>query len=236
MARRKPASEYVLEIERLHNVAKEMPEGPGRTTIEAELHRKLGKWEKDKLSKVVYVANNEQKPWPLYEKVDLVTMPMKTKKETGHQQVGDYVCCVFIEDGRPGKPDGYHKYLPLVVERKTKEDCYSTIVPSDAWLRFKREINRFHLDKRFNRMVVIVECSLQDFLKYKPTVTRTKGGQIKFNRSHPIPPDVKRAKIAKCFVMGAPVLFADTTYQAMRMYKNLIRQTIIEQYDVLLRL
>ncbi len=44
------------------------------------------------------------------------------------------------------------------------------------------------------------------------------------------------AKVAKCYVLNAPVLFAGTTDKAMNMYKNLIRQTIIEQYADLLGL
>jgi len=244
MAHKKLGSKYVQEIERLHYTVKQMEDGPERTTIETQLHKKVAFWEENKLNKVVYVANNEQKPWPLYESVGLPVRPMETKSKSGHRQVGDYVCCVFIEDGRDGKPDSYHKYLPLVVERKTKEDLYSSIVPADNWARFKREINRFHEDNRFNNMAIITETDLTKFLSYKPEfiikyVTLKNGKKIAkkvFNTNKPIPPEVTMAKVAKCYVLNAPVLFAGTTGKAMSMYKNLIRQTIIEQYADLLGL
>ncbi len=57
-----------------------------------------------------------------------------------------------------------------------------------------------------------------------------------YNRSLPVPANVKRAKIAKCYVLGAPVVFAGTTHQSMNIYNDLIRQTIIEQYAGLLGL
>lgn len=235
MGHTKTAGTYVQEIEQLHNTIVIMEEGPERTKKEKQLHRKLGAWE-TKVSKVVYVANNEQTPWPLFEAVGLPVRPMETKAKTGYLQVGDYVCCVFIEDGRAGKPESYYKYLPLVIERKTCEDLHNTIVPFDAWARFKREINRFHHDDRFNRMAIITETDLIKFLVYKPKIKINKVGKKVYNRDIPVPPDVKYAKIAKCFVLGAPVMFAGTTNKAMSMYKHLIRQTIIEQYDVLLGL
>lgn len=235
MAPKKSASTYVKEIDTLHHSIVSMEDGPERTKKEKQLHRKLGVWE-TQLSKVVYVANNEQIPWDLFNAVGLPVRPMETKAKTGYRQVGDYVCCVFIEDGRPGKPERYYKYLPLVVERKSLPDLHSSIVPADAWARFKREISRFHHDDRFNRMAIITETDLSKFLSYKPSIVGTKDGKKVFNRSHPVPQDVKYAKIAKCFVLGAPVLFAGTTHQAMNMYKHLIRQTIIGQYDVLLGL
>ena len=244
MANKKPGSTYVQDIELLHNTIKSMEEGPDRAKKEKQLHKKVAFWEKNKLNKVVYVANNEQTPWPLFEAVGLPVLPMKTKAKSGYRQVGDYVCCVFIEDGRPGKPDSYHKYLPLVVERKTEGDLYSSIVPADNWARFKREINRFHEDNRFNNMAIITETDLTKFLSYKPEfiikyVVLKNGKKIAkkvFNTNKPISPEVTMAKVAKCYVLNAPVLFAGTTDKAMKMYKNLIRQTIIEQYADLLEL
>ncbi len=231
MANKKPGSTYVQEIELLHNTIKSMEEGPDRTKKENQLHKKVAFWEENKLNKVVYVANNEQTPWPLFEAVGLPVLPMKTKKESGHRQVGDYVCCVFIEDGRPGKPDSYHKYLPLVIERKTCSDLYGTLIQKDSWDRFKREIDRFHTDDRFNQMGIITETSYQKFMVYKPVFNGNNR-----NKRIGVNPEVKRAKVAKCFVLGAPIIFAGTTHQAIKMYKNMIRQTIIEQYADLLGL
>ena len=236
MAHKKPPSAYVVEIETLHSTIKGMPDGKAKDKIKEELHRKLGKWEQDKISKIVYVANNEKTPWPLFKNVGLFTQPMKTKKETGYDQVGDYICYVFVDDGRENKQLGYNKCLPIVVERKTVADFYSSIVPKDNWVRFKREIQRFKDDDRFNQMIIIVEGSLQEFLRYKPEIIHTKTGKKTFNRGHPVSPNVKRAKIAKCFVLGVPVLFAGTTHQAMNVYSDLIRQTIIENYVDLLEL
>ncbi|MCK5609301.1 ERCC4 domain-containing protein [Candidatus Pacearchaeota archaeon] len=243
MGHTKTAGTYVQEIEQLHNTIKIMEVSPERTKKEKQLHRKLGAWEA-KVSKVVYVANNEQTPWPLFEAAGLPVRPMETKAKTGYLQVGDYVCCVFIEDGRAGKPESYYKYLPLVIERKTVNDLYSSIVPADAWGRLKKEINRFHHDDRFNRMVIIAETDIIKLSAYKPKfIIKTvigNDGKKKFkkvfNTNKPISPEVADAKIAKCFVLGAPVMFAGTTSKAMSMYKHLIRQTIIEQYDVLLGL
>ena len=243
MANKKLVGTYVQEIELLHNTIKSMEEGPDRTKKETQLHRKVATWE-NKLNKVIYVANNEQTPWPLFEAVGLPVLPMKTKVESGHLQVGDYICCVFIEDGRPGKPHSHHKYLPLVVERKTVGDLYSSIVPADNWARFKREINRFHEDNRFNNMAIITETDLTKFLSYKPEfiikyVVLKNGKKIAkkvFNTNKPISPEVTMAKVAKCYVLNAPVLFAGNTNKAMHMYRNLIRQTIIEQYADLLGL
>lgn len=236
MAHKKPPGEYVVEIEALHNTIKEMPAGKAREKIEEELHRKIGKWEQDKLSKIVYVANNEQTPWPLFEKVGLPTQPMKTKKETGYDQVGDYVCYVFIEDERKYRPSGYSKCLPFVVERKTVADFHSTIIPKEAWSRFKREIERFKKDDRFNQMVIIVEGDMGEFLRYKPEIVTNKEGKKEYNKKYPISTNVKEAKLAKCFTIGAPVFFVGTRYRAMKMYQHLVRQTIIENYVDLLEL
>ncbi len=219
------------EIELLHNTIKSMEEGPDRIKKEKQLHKKVAFWEEKKLNKVVYVANNEQTPWPLFEAVGLPVRPMETKAESGHRQVGDYICCVFIDDGRPGKPASYHKYLPLVIERKTCSDLYGTLIPKDNWDRFKREIDRFHVDDRFNKMATITETSYQKFMAYKPVFNGNNR-----NKGIGVSQEVKRAKIAKCFVLGAPIIFAGTTHQAVHMYKNLIRQTIIEQYADLLGL
>ncbi len=231
MTNKKPGSTYVQEIELLHNTIQSMEEGPERTKKETQLHKKVAFWEKNKLDKVVYVANDEQTPWPLFEAVGLPIRPMKTMKESGYRQVGDYVCWVFIEDDRPDKPDSYHKYLPLVIERKTCSDLYGTLIPKDNWDRFKREIDRFRVDDRFDQMAIITETSYQKFMAYKPVFNGNNR-----NKGIGVSQEVKRAKIAKCFVLGAPIIFAGTTHQAMKMYKNLIRQTIIEQYADLLGL
>ena len=58
----------------------------------------------------------------------------------------------------------------LVVERKTLDDLYGTLMNKEQRSRLYREIARYEGDKRFNRFMLIAECTYEDFLQYVPEI------------------------------------------------------------------
>ena len=228
---KKTIEEYEEEIKQLHNAVIEYPE---MDKIKTTLKHRLGKW--TELSDIIItVAENEQTPWTEKE-LGLKTRPMHLKSESGRQQVGDYA--IFLE--RDGL-SVLECFSSLLVERKgctyTEDarggltlvgcDLYSTLMKKSNRERFVREIERFHADPRFDRMVVIVECTYEEFLRFTP-----KFNGKKFNWNHRGASVASRvASINSLEERGVSVRFMGTRKRAIEVYVNMVRLNVMANYE-----
>lgn len=159
MGTKKALDDYETDIFILHKkICKITDYHPDYDKLNAQLSRQLTAWV-NLLNFSVQVASNEQLPWKT-EEIGYTCGPMITKKESMVAQTGDYVA--FMED--------YNQYVGLCIERKTLQDQYSTLMDTEQRSRLYREIARYEADTRFNKFMLIAECSYEDFLTYVPTI------------------------------------------------------------------
>ena len=162
MANTKSVDYHAANILQLHvDLHKLPPQHLDYEKIEDQLSRQLTAWVK-KLDFNVRVAQNEQQPWT-DEELGLVTIPMEKKAASGYNQTGDYIFEI-LNDDQSITTGG------LVVERKTLEDLYGTLMNRDQRSRLYREIARYETDPRFNRFHLIAECTYEEFLEYVPEI------------------------------------------------------------------
>ena len=162
MSNTKSADYHAANILQLHVELQRLPpQHPDYEKIEDQLSRQKTAWVK-KLDFNVRVAQNEQQPWT-DEELGLVTIPMEKKAASGYNQTGDYIFEI-LNDDQSITPGG------LVVERKTKEDLYGTLMNREQRSRLYREIARYESDPRFNRFHLIAECTYEEFLEYVPEI------------------------------------------------------------------
>lgn len=154
MARTKTIHEYEAEIKKLHGL-------DDTPKVHKKLKNQLRKWA-SMVNVVVRVASNEQNPWTTNE-IGLQVLPMELKSISGFNQVGDYIFEIFRE--REDTITGN-----LVVERKTKSDLYGTLMNSRQRERFYNELSRYEKDPRFTKMIIMAECTLDDFIDYIPKI------------------------------------------------------------------
>ncbi len=153
---KKSITTYEVEIRELHA---ELIDYPDSKTLHNRLSARLGKWQA-MLEITVLAANNEQKPWTT-EEIGLQTKPMHLKSISGFDQVGDYQ---FFIGGAINQWGG------LLIERKTVEDSYGTLMNREQRSRFYREVLRYEQDDRFNQFHLIAECTYGEFLNYVPSI------------------------------------------------------------------
>lgn len=214
----KTASDYAEEIKALYPV----------TTEEdlQKLNRRVSSFVK-LLDITIFQAQNEQTPWTPDE-LGYSIRPMLLKDKSGLQQVGDYQA-YYSMPGRAG-------WVGILAERKGGkkgcEDLYSTLMNSENCARFYREIDRFQEDPRFTQMVVIAECSFEQFLLYQPPFV----GKVRNTQHIGASVEARRGKIASLYARGVPVIFAGTRKNAIEVYKALIRQWLIKNYVSMLGL
>lgn len=82
----------------------------------------------------------------------------------GTLNIGDYQFTAFIETG-----ENYMisiAPLGLVIERKTCEDLYGTLMSSGNRKRFYKEIKRYQEDPKLNQFLIFAECSKAEFLTW----------------------------------------------------------------------
>jgi hypothetical protein len=142
-----------------------------------------------------------------------ITERMPTKKITGINQTGDYVGVVTSSTG--------YRYIDTVVERKEISDLYGTLIPEDGRKRFYREIERFKMDERFNKMVIIVEGTLSDFVMYQPEFNAGEfdyGRRFDVNKNSTIN-EKKMTVLADLLVAGVLVMFCDNPTLAAQMWR-----------------
>lgn len=123
-----------------------------------QLSRQLSAWA-GKLSITIQVAHNEKLPYKSSE-LGGSYIPMSLKKDSMVRQVGDYVA--YLDD--------YDMYAGICIERKTLEDLYGTLMNREQRSRLYREIARAESDPRFNRFILLAECTYEEFLQYVPEI------------------------------------------------------------------
>lgn len=201
---------------------------PDSTSLKSKLASRLTAWSK-RLSFSVFVASNEQEPWTT-EELGLACMPMATKKQCGFDQVGDYHA--YIHD------KGI--FAGLVIERKgvtrtkglmTTCDMYSTFANRPGRERFYNEIDRFKQDNRFNQMLIVAECTYQEFLSFKPVFN----GKSYNRHNHGMSVEARRGTIAGLYMRGIPVIWAGMRLQATRLYTPLVRQWCRHNFDIVVK-
>jgi len=201
------------------DITSQIADYPESDTLKKRLAYRLDKWQK-LLDIKVYVANNEKHPWTSSE-LGMGCAEMPLKSATGYNQVGDYIFAVGADNQSTGRTGG-----ALVVERKETSDLYGTLMRAENRDRFYRELDRFQVDPRFNQMIIMVEGSLKDFYEYSP-----KFNGKTYNRNHSgANVESRRATIAGLYARGVPVLFCGSRHQAVKIYTQLIRQSIIKNY------
>lgn len=215
---RKTASDYAIKIREIW---------PATTEAEKETQDKLISEFVKHLDITIFQAQNEQLPWTS-EDLGYDIRPMLLKQKTGIQQVGDYQAYY--------SGAGVEGYIGLLGERKGGkkgcEDLYSTLINPDNCARFYREIDRFKEDKRFSQMIIIAECSFEQFLLYTPLFT----GKTRNTNHIGASVESRRGKIASLYARGVPVLFCGTRLNAIKTYKALIRQWLIKNIHIVLKL
>ena len=153
----KTAQNYAQEIRDIHA---KLQKDPGLDKLEKQLSRRLKEWS-TRVPIIVRVAKNETKPWT-EDELGLPMFSMGKKVDTRFDQVGDYHFEVSLGDRVVTGG--------LVVERKEVSDLYGTLLNQNRRERFNREIERFRQDPRFDQMTIMVEGTMDEFLKYVPEV------------------------------------------------------------------
>ncbi|MGP8322455.1 MAG: ERCC4 domain-containing protein [Methanosarcinaceae archaeon] len=156
---KKTISDYERDIKIEYAALHKLPDfHPEYDKTKARLSRQLTAWV-NLLNISIQVASNEQLPYSSAE-LGLPCSQMQTKKESSSNQVGDYIA--YLED--------YNQFAGIVIERKTLNDFYSSLMHSDHRARLMREIGRYKTDDRFNRFILIAECTYEEFLGYVPAI------------------------------------------------------------------
>lgn len=209
----KNKADYEKEIIELHHNIKEYDGTDAICKLQNRLRGQLNGWY-NKLDICVFAANNEQLPWS-EEELQMKTRPMLTKQQTTFNQVGDYV---FVVNG----PKPLDKcFGGLVVERKTCQDLYGTLMNRDNRERLYREVQRYEDNPRFNQFRIFAECDMMEFLNYRPPTSKDKNPLI----------TEKMGAIASLSARGAPIFFTGSRQAATMMYKSMVKQWILKHYD-----
>lgn len=223
---KKTSAQYAEDIKSWYTEAQA---NPTNEEAQKKLNYFVGAWEKT-LKKQIIRANNEGNPWE-ESNLGMPIRRMPTKAQSGDYQTADYM---FYYEGA-----GCAGYGGLLVERKGgdkkrggPQDLYGTLMVTGNCERFYREIKRFQDDKRFTQMVVIAECSFEQFLLYVPPFLGNERNTEHVGASV----EARRGKIASLYARGVPVIFCGTRYNAIEVYKALIRQWIIKNYKSILGL
>jgi len=224
----KTVEDYETTIRELHSKKHALPDyHPEYQKLDEQIGRQVNKWA-DLADICVFAANNEQTPITEKE-LGLPIRPMLKKKETSFNQTGDYH---FTVNG---------KLASLVMERKgtTRQngfmkscDLYSSLFNRDNRDRFRNELSRFKCDERFDIFIVICECSYGEFLSFTPLFNgRTR------NTNHIGASKASRVgTLCSLELDGCHVIFAGTRMMAIELYRSLIRQWCIKNYERILRL
>lgn len=156
---------------------------------------------------------------------------MVTKQVSNIPQTGDYHA--YIND--------YKTFTGLCVERKGVKrkngrmiscDLYGSFAKKDNRQRFYAELKRYEDDPRFNRFVLISECSYLEYLSFKPAFNGKSWNKTNFGMSVA----ARRATIAKLIDMGVIVHFAGTRQASVEIYHDLVLQWCRVNYDKVLNL
>ena len=151
MARRKTIQDYEADIETLHAAHMEYPDNE---TIREKLNYQVRKWAA-LVNIIFYQAQNERKPYT-EDEVGYPVVPMPTMKISKHRQTSDYLCYL----------PQYKQISGVFWERKEISDNYNTLIHNQD--RFYDECRRAQQDPDCDILIVGVEGTQQQFLKYRP--------------------------------------------------------------------
>lgn len=222
------------EIQTLHKAVQQYSDNQ---PLKNKLKYRLNKWYNlIKPDIYIIVANNEQYPWSSDE-LGSKTRDMFLKKDIKLNQVGDYQ--IFVDRCGNALKDSFSS---LLVERKgcTFEsdargglemvgcDLYSTLMLRSNRERFYREILTFERDERFTWMVVICECTYEQFLRFTP-----KFNGDKYNHNNNGASIVSRvASVNALEERGVSVRFLGSRERAIEAYQNMVRLNVIANYTI----
>lgn len=221
------------EIRTLHRAVQQYPDNQ---TLKNKLKYRLNKWY-DLIKPDIYiiVANNEQYPWSS-DDLGFETHDMFLKKDIKLNQVGDYQ--IFVDRCGNALKDSFSS---LLVERKgcTFEsdargglkmvgcDLYSTLMLRSNRERFYKEIERFESDPRFTWMVMICECTYEQFLRFTP---KFNGKEYNHNNSGASITS-RVASVNALEERGVSVRFVGSRERAVESYKSMVRLNVIGCYE-----
>lgn len=225
---KKSLDAYSATIVQLHEELQQLPPyHPTYEKIQDKLSRQLSAWS-GKLSITIHVASNEQTGWNA-EEIGYPVVPMATIKSGAPRQVTDYL--YFLND--------YDQFGGLCIERKgctrtggrmVSSDLYSSFAKKDNRRRFFAEVERFKMDPRFDSMILIAECSLGEYLSFKPAFNGKHYNKCNYGMNVP----ARRATLGKLHAIGCPVFFAGTRHHAVEMYRDFIIQKCRQDYKEIL--
>jgi len=201
---------------------KKLTERPDSESIQKKIDYRVKKWML-LVGIRIEVASNERTAWTA-EMLGYPTVPMQTKHDTGYNQTADYVGVVDTLYGA--------WYVPTIVERKSIEDLYGTLINEENRARFYREIDRFKADDRFTSLVVIVEGTLVDFIMYQPDFNDGKFDYARRfdTKKNTSVNEKKLTVLADLFVMGIQVVFCDNPTIAAQFCGRLFRESVRKNY------
>ena len=208
-------SSRIAKISELHKFLEfNLSEDPQKT--KDQLKRQLRAWLDDHVTITCIVDTREQLPY--------------TEKETGlphvtqKNETGDY--CFYAEwttdEGETTKFD-----LGLIIERKTVNDFYSTLMVKKNCDRFYREIER----TKDHDFFIFVEGSEAEYLSYVIPAKRRnmKAEIIKTNSA-------RRGKLASLEMRGAHVCFKSSRLNSCLDLKKYAEQWLLKHYAEVLDL
>jgi hypothetical protein len=220
MGKTKTATDYANEIKELYLIKSRTAEQDKQLTRKVSSFVKL-------LDITIYQAQNEQLGWTS-EELEVKVSPMLLKSDIQIAQVADYQATYSFL--------GHSGWIGLLVERKGGkkgvEDLYGSLMVAENCERFYREINRFKNDNRFDQLVLIAECTFEQFLLYSPPFIGSEPNVRHVGASV----EARRAKIASLQARGVSVYFCGTRHNAIQFYKSLIRQWCLKHYVGILKL
>lgn len=117
MGRKKTANDYrdLITVSYYKLYLAGIEDNIERVQLEKTLKRQLKSWS-DLVMVVVYIPGNEQNPWT-FDELGYGVKKMELKKDSGHDQVGDYHVKVCTQEAIGDLP-AIWKYLDVIVERK----------------------------------------------------------------------------------------------------------------------
>ena len=207
MAKPKPQEDWEAEIKELYDALHDYPDSK---TLKSSYSAQLTGWY-ETLIITAQVPGNERKPWSVME-MGMPIEPMPLKQQSGYSHVGDYNIRI--------RGDGIDMVGGLVVERKSMEDLYGTVMHSDQSERLHREINRFHADPRFDTFIIFAECTNAEFIEHRNVGAH--GTDLT---------NAKNGKCASLYLDHAPIWWCGSRQNAALLFKFAARQGIIKNWE-----
>ncbi len=205
------AAKRLANIKKLHELSKSTFPGD-RATFRPKIETQIKGMMKDGYIKFVCdVDTREQKP---YTENEIGMRTVSTKLDEG-----DYQFTVFIEQGEQYKIKTVR--LGLIIERKSINDFYSTLMVSKNCERFYREIER----AKGRDFFIFVEGSEAEYLSYVIPSKRhdMRNEVLKTNAA-------RRGKLASLEARGAHVCFKSSRLNCCLDLSKYAEQWLLKHY------